>query len=169
MVIRIMKSNMMTRIILITMIICLIESLISYYIYLRLRTYEENYSERLGFTEPIFYLGYNGMVDKFGKPQKTEQCDGYFKAHYDDFVFMFWGLYEPWDFMNVLVKSDKYKFGRNKICVGSTKEEVLWAYRHVPRSPDEGYHFVDGKYFIMFSFDEDDCVDGIMILKNPPT
>ena len=69
----------------------------------------------------------------------------------------------------VYVTSNKYKFGRNKICVGSTKEEVLWAYRHVRRSPDEGYHFIDDDYFITFNFDENDRVDGIRILENPPT
>jgi len=136
-------------------------AIVSYILYFG-KVYERNYFEKLG----IYDLGFNyeEMIKVFGNPKETYWTEnGFYDAKYDDLIFSYFGDSPEAIVICITVLDEKYKFGWRKIGVGSSKKEVLRAYRRVKRSPDEGYAFVDGLMWVEFFFDENDRVKEIMI------
>lgn len=131
-----------------------------YFICIRNMPYEKDYFGAVGISG--YNYSYYSMIADFGEPMSVEITkNGAAVYHYNDLCFMFNSDYKNSAMLNIVVTSEKYEFGSAKIHVGSTKQEVLKAYRHVRRSPDEGIVFMDGDIYVRFIFDQSDKVSEI--------
>ena len=110
------------------------------------------------------------MLKSFGEPINTQNINtlnNRLKAFYNDFTMSFWGNSYDSPLANVELLSDKYKFGKSLICIGSTKKEVDKAYNKVKRSPDDQYAFIDGDVYIQFYFNDNEEVNKILLFTYP--
>lgn len=138
------------------------------------KQYVNNYYEEMG--RPLHRLPYDEAIEYWGEPKevnkKIENGFAYMDAYYDDIILHFINYIESSDiekeyeelyYMDVI--SDKYEFGRKNIKVGSTKEEVIKAYKNINkiREAELGEAYVDGIAYIYFIYDENDIVTRIRI------
>lgn len=129
--------------------------------YINKKTYETDYFGKLGINK-YRYL-YSEMINDFGNPERIVKTQNNFTlAIYDDLEFTFWSDTPNSQLMNVIILSKEYRFGIKSIGVGSSKDDILKAYKNIKRSPDEGYVFIDGDTMVEFYF-EDGFVKEIMI------
>ena len=137
---------------------------------------------------------YNTVVEIYGEPLNiVERNENFFIAQYDGIEFSFRRLRDGNDAAMVTVRiySSEFRFGRHRIGVGSTREEVKRAYsgrlheiarsidRHIFSDrptlngqirdrPDGGFTVIDGITWVEFHFDEDDRVNKIIMYDNGP-
>lgn len=119
---------------------------------------------------------YSFVTDVYGEPQNIiyEEDSYYFIAQYDGIEFVFHSGY----FSAVRIYSPEFRFGRKKIGVGSTREEIKEAYkwfknnsnrnRQIFDHPDGGLRVIDGLTWIDFYFDENERVNKMVIYNNGP-
>ena len=167
---------MKTRIVIISIVAMLLLVLIVAY-FLVPRKYEQNYMGVLGIPNDSSYR-YNDMVDNFGEPISIEWDDktpSSAVVKYDRLYFLCYTINgEPYDkeslnASEVFVTSSDFEFGKDKLKVGSTKRDVLWAYmktfaRIDADAPKDTISLVDGRTnapfnrHVIFYFDANDLV-----------
>lgn len=122
--------------------------------------YERNYFKKIGMSKNGVGYKYEDMIKDYGNPKGEENLEnGWKKAVYDNLVISFEpeisGLYF---LANIVITKGEYKFGRKKIGIGSTKEDVLKAYKNIDISYDSPYTYIDGNIYIQFYIDNNDKV-----------
>lgn len=140
--------------------------------------YNEDYKTDLGI--PKYILGYNEIINFFGKPKNeidiADKYNYYKDLVYQDMIIHLYTLFETdnkdeYRTMAYEILTDKYEFGRKKIKVGSTRKEVKSAYWGVKSVPEyeEGGGYHDGDIYILFIYDKNDVVTKIKILPKRNT
>lgn len=133
--------------------------------------YEINYMGKLGISFNRFKK-YTYVKEKLGEP--VEQYEEAINSKYPnkELVFQYESFLYITDGRNVLrrieITGDDIRFGKNKIGVGSSKQEVIRAYRKVRKlkgCPDDIFGVIDGinKFWVQFEFDSQDIVKKIII------
>lgn len=64
---------------------------------------------------------------------------------------------------NLIITDPNYSLGKHKIRVGSTRNEVEKAYRHVKRIVDSDSGYIDGSIWVEFYYNSENKVSSIMI------
>ena len=124
--------------------------------------YEAHYQKVMGFAEPRCL--YADLQRDFGAPVNTEKTsDGVAVVSYPGFSVCLTDTTVTAGVSNVTVYDVKYRFGRKKIGVGSTAEDVRKAYKHVRKSPDAEYTYIDGSVYVRFFFDQNERVKEILL------
>jgi hypothetical protein len=125
-------------------------------------------------------FGYDAVVKKFGEPDtiKFVQEEGYYnriRVYYESVNFDFLRIKDDASIVALGVfeiTGEQYKLGRKKIGVGSTRDEVIAAYKDIRLISDEGIGPGDGYFekptFVWFFYDENDVVKSIRIVLNGP-
>ena len=112
--------------------------------------YEKNYFNIVGIENSYNYT-YSMAVNKYGNPIKsTVKDDKETDLIYNGLILTFWTNDSNSTLMKVTVTGDWYKFGKKRICVGSSKKDVLKAYKNSKKSPDFGTNYVDGGTYVTF-------------------
>ena len=140
---------------------------------------------------------FSTIVEKYGEPISIvllRESGSPFAAQYNGIELIFSksrdGSNASFDAVNI--SSSDYRFGRRKIGIGSTRDEVLSAYNgrlhsmakwleHVifndgrpiingllSDHAEGSFTIIDGIYWITFRFDEDDIVNQISIHEDGP-
>ena len=63
--------------------------------------------------------------------------------------------------------SSLYRFGKNKIGIGTAKNEVEKTYKGFSRLAEPEYGFIDGTFWVHFDFDENQLVNRIVVTQGP--
>ena len=178
-------------------ILCIIGSLILIMILLLIfsttfNTYVRDYFAALDLRR----RSYDNILERFGEPLSIvshERREHLFTAQYDGIEFILSGRTRSAWVSAMRIFGSEYRFGRRRIGVGSTREEVISAYndgrlhrmaKWLERSlfndgrpvqngqmwdnPDGGFTIVDGIHWVRFYFDEDDRVMQIDISAGGP-
>ncbi|KUP25506.1 hypothetical protein [Paenibacillus sp. DMB5] len=138
--------------------------------------YESDYFSKLGLSyhKHEYQYKYTTMIKDFGEPLKIEEKDGKTYCFYKEFFFMYYEKLNKNSInyssaFNVTVTSDKYKFGKDKIGVGSEIEEVEKAYiKSIDKEAKHDYTgFRDGSSYdeqwVEYYFDKNDRVRAITL------
>lgn len=127
------------------------------------KIYVKDYFGILGINE--YGYTYGNAIRDFGSPKSTGiDENGCFIIEYGDFSMMFWSNNEDATLMNIKFFNNVYRFGTKNIGVGSSKEDVLGAYRGVKRSPDKTRcEYIDGNVRVEFIFTKEDIVSSMII------
>ncbi len=142
------------------------------------KVYVKDYYEEMG--RPIQYLSYSDAVLFWGEPLEVKKMMNGDTAEadivYNDFIIHLSALkeysqnIEDYEEMYMEIISDKYEFGKKKIKVGSTKNEVIRAYKWISKIKESevGEGYVDGTTYIYFLYDLNDRVSSIEIVPLGP-
>ena len=113
---------------------------------------------------------YSTVKEVFGEPVNIipgESDSGFFIAQYDGLELVFFG-----DFLSaVRIFSPEFRFGSQKIGVGSTREEIENFYssnRSFVRLSGFELAFRDGFTWLEFYFDENEFVNRIVMYNHGP-
>ena len=131
--------------------------IISAFIFVKIKfPYERNYFEKLGIDRHNYT--FNDLLNDYGPPIEWVDNDeetGYPNVIYNDFILRLSECSPNDKIVSVDIISSAYKFGFNKIGVGSTKLQVECAYMFFSKSPDstkDMYAYVDGNIYVRFYF-----------------
>ena len=133
--------------------------------------YVKNYFAVIGL--PGSHL-YSDVKSVYGEPKNIIPGgdDSYVTVQYDGIDFMLMAIRDnPIDgdlACSALVSSPEFRFGKDKIGVGSTREEIEKTYMKFKRIKEADCGFIDGLTWIEFCFDENDQVNKIAITPNGP-
>ena len=130
--------------------------------------YVQDYFAEIG----LINRSHESVIEKFGEPNDIIHPDvGLPVFQYDGIEFIFFGDQRTFTGIALVrILSPEFRLGRRRIGVGSTREEILHAYRHslnIWEDPETNDLFIhDGKStmnstWLYFYFDEDDRVEKI--------
>lgn len=133
--------------------------------------YEPDYFSKLGLSyhKHQYSYKYTTMINDLGQPIKIEEDGKYVYYFYQGMFFRYnkyFGIMHD-SATNVTVTSDKYKFGKDKIGVGSTRDEVEKAYRKakfkIVKNDSSGFRdgSLNSDQWVKFYFDKDNKVRAI--------
>ena len=144
------------------------------------RYYDKDYYAALGLTD---HSSANELISIYGEPKNiidvseiyrsdTEK-NIYYRYVYDDFSAVLMSsakydgtFYEPICTSYFEVYSERFKFGKEKLSIGSSREEVQAAYKKCKKAKqvDIGYKpnedsFFDNHVYITYCYDKNDVVN----------
>ena len=130
--------------------------------------YTQDYAEVLGITNYSAHTyKYSQMIKDFGEPKKVVIDNEIKQAIYDSMIFSCSKAFNFEDVGDVTVLDAKYKFGDKKVGIGSSKAEIIKAYRGVRGGFDAKYNcasYSDGAYNeIIYRFDASGTVNRVDI------
>lgn len=138
--------------------------------------YESDYFSKLGLSyhKHEYQYKYTTMIKDFGEPLKIEEKDGSTYCIYQGFFFEYFNVGNNdsiihYSATNVTITSDKYKFGKDNIGVGSRREKVEKAYiKSIDKEAKNDFRgFRDGSSYdeqwVEYYFDKNDRVRAITL------
>ena len=151
--------------------ILVLVSIIYFLISISSKLYVEDYFAVFGLQKNHLY---ESVKEIYGIPKNINAVDdtNYINVQYDGIEFVVQtNVKSPLDegFVTaVRVYSSDYRFGKKKIGVGSTREEIDIVYKKCKKIVDVDCGFIDGLTWIEFYFDDNNEVIKIVIYNDGP-
>ena len=164
-----MKKTTMVWLTIFSILIVIISSAVYYFLRHPLFLYEKNYFEKIGIKGG---RNYENVIANKGEPIKKEINKSFFLAKYDGLELGFADKHpdikDPPNIMSYAkITGKQYRFGRQKIGVGSTRKKVESVYKHIKKIihlPDNQFGAIDGGKWVEYTFNEQNIVSEITIL-----
>jgi len=133
------------------------------------RRYVKNYFAVIGLPKDHLY---STVKEVYGEPLSIvpdKEDDYYFKAQYDGIEFLFQEtVNDNAIIVNAHIYSPQFRFGRKKIGVGSTREEIERVYKNMQKVVNDKDSYIDDITWIHFYFDENQRVNEILMYTYGP-
>lgn len=140
--------------------------------------YVDSYALEVGL--PSDKMMYDEVIETLGEPinisWQEEEYVSFMSMEYPDIIFKLGSSAErskdssSFQVTSMNIIGDRYKLGKGKITIGSTREEVVRAYFGVKRVNGYGLGdaYKEGITYIYFNYDYSDIVTSIKIVANGP-
>lgn len=164
------RSEMANRRKNIVKLIIIIAGILILVLWFHRHVYEYSYFKKLGIPDLV---AYEKLLEIKGAPiREYEDQDGQLVVEYEGVAFAYTSCGPRAD-----IFGDRYRFGRKKVGVGSTREEVEDAYKGIRIISDvssnefgviDGWQYeFESRPWILYTFDENNVVGKISVYYGP--